>query len=77
MEITQQKEKQIKKREPLKGPAKQHQGCQGSHYNGSRKRREREKSKKCINENVPNLKKEAYPGKANDLKTTIDLEKTG
>ena len=41
-------------------------------------REEREKkSQKCINENVPNLKKEAYPSKANDLKTTIDLEKTG
>ena len=46
MEIIQQKEKQIKKREPLKGSAKQHQGCQGSHYNGSRKRREREKESK-------------------------------
>lgn len=43
MEITQQKEIQIKKRGPLKGPVKPHQACQGSHCRGSRKRREREK----------------------------------
>ena len=45
MEITQQKEKQIKKREPSTGPVK-HQVRQGSHYRGSRKRREREKESK-------------------------------